>query len=845
MGLLLGASPSSAAEQLGTPPPLTVHQGKFVTTEDEVVPLAWAYGLPSALEVPIYREAGFNVLYVDLPLPEGWTEADLDVLLAAAQEYGLWVILGLNTIEAVHSRGAIAPMDTTYREEAATWIEEMVTAYKDTPGLLGWGVQHEPEPLLHYPDAEFRTFLETLYPSPADLVQAWRMETLNPASLTLVGAIRSDDHHPPGFARPSLDVALYQQVVTQDLFCFWAQTIQALDPQRLVFTGRCSTYRTLATVPLEYQAIVPALYPTRAEPDWVTHNVQAVDMARRGNRFAAVPVLLSQPQARGPTPAHLFAWTVESFVHGAAGVAYQNWEGLKGDPQRLAAVKVALDIVRQSGLAAGRSTPTAAILYEPFAAGIRREGVPFYGYEAGLIEGEPVGLLTAFRRGTKYGQVDFLTLPEITALDLRRYRVLFAPAAFSLPRTVQRTLEQFVADGGVLVADLGAGAYERRGNLRYLPLTLARLFGLERLTALVPAKQALGEDRRSPGEIRAYERALEGLPIELPRRGSLSFPEAHPLFPSFRAGDFSSPLIAPDQSTWLGFALVRPETKAFGALRAYVDALTSRPAFAGIAVHRYRSGYGVFATFFLWERWRVGQRGFNAFHGDLLRRGATIELVNSRDPFPGPTEVARHGDTIVVYHRGSNAPVALIEVANLDRWLYPQGLNLVAWTPPAAIPLPSLTAVVPPQGRTGGGPLRHPLSFRTRLYLRLTPDSLHVLPPLPLQLTPHDATAAVQVLAYGPEGIALAVYGREALIQPDPRLGWRVFPRWHSRLTLTLRDGLYRIAPGSEHLLEIRTLYTDELLDQRRLVASPEGVVTITETVRGARMVIRPTGSPR
>lgn len=831
IALGFGLAALGLAADVGSPAGLSLDRGKLVAADGQVIALAWAYGLTDAAELPEYHELGFNTLYVDLPF-QGGSAPDLERLLTAAQQEGLYLVLGLATLQKVKASGPVRPTDEAYRQEARAWIRSVVEAFRATPGLLGWGVQHEPEGRLQLDDAGFRAFLQRQYEQEPRFRLAWGTPRLSWSEVTCQRAMQLDDDAPGGFARPSLDLSLYQQTASEELHRFWAQTIREVDPDHLLLTGRQAFYRSLPTLPAEYQVIVPALYPNRAEKDDLTHNVHAVDMARRGNRFAAVPTLWSGSSAgEKATPQQLYAWTLAAFVHGAAGVAFSDWSALRDDTPQARAIRQALATARQTGLVAGRSTPTAAILYEPFALGDRSRGKALYGYEAGLVEGEPAGLVPAFRSGTKYGQMDFLAIADVPETDLHRYGTLFAPAAFWIPHAAAQALASFVQKGGRLVADLGFGAYQQRGDLTALAPEFRALFGVEGLDRVQPASELVG-----PAPDPRVAEALKHLPRPRRSPGDMRFPESHPLFPSIAPRSFTTGRERRGTFTGL-YGWMNPGLQAFrfGVITAEQEKGGNRSFLVGLTIHPYGDGYGLFSSVFLWQNWRPGCALYDEFHGDLLRHRATLGVVNCPSLFPAPAEFARHEETLVACHHGPDQPTAVVDLVDLEQWLYPEALNTLGWVSPH----PSDG----PEAETS--PSAGEALFVNRLYFRLPPQGLVVKPPLPIRLTPHGAAVAAEVVAYTEERIELELYGEGFWVGLEPRHGWRVQvpPGASSEVTLTVHAGRYPLAVGSPHQVEVFSLPSGQRREARLVFVGPEGQLTFRGIFHRERVVIQAAGA--
>jgi hypothetical protein len=85
--------------------------------------------------------------------------------------------------------------------------------------------------------------------------------------------------------------------------------------------------------------------------------------------------------------------------------------------------------------------------------------------------------------GTPFGSVDYLTNQTLLAADLSQYGVVIAPFAPDIPPAVQKKLDDFVAQGGVLVADAGFSAKSAEGNLTSLTPAAAKLLGIQKLSS--------------------------------------------------------------------------------------------------------------------------------------------------------------------------------------------------------------------------------------------------------------------------------------------------------------------------------------------------------------------------
>ncbi|MFN3421853.1 MAG: hypothetical protein ACK40X_09045 [Armatimonadota bacterium] len=267
------------------------------------------------------------------------------------------------------------------------------------------------------------------------------------------------------------------------------------NPQHLLFAGPLTTYRSLAVVPPTYQGIIPYISPERAEADWLAHNCHAVAIARRGGRFIVIPMLTTRlKDGRVILPEALVRWAMAAIGMGAKGVIFSNWSAVS-DVASVRDNLAALMRRIQKEVPENASPITrTAILYTPFGEGaLDTQGFPLYGFA--ILPGfqtqplrlswdEPASLFFSLRFNA-WGTVDVITPFELTPEILSRYRVLFAPVAAYLEPAMQTNLANFVASGGVVVADLGLGAFQADTPFQTLPPLLRDLFGLTIIRRLV------------------------------------------------------------------------------------------------------------------------------------------------------------------------------------------------------------------------------------------------------------------------------------------------------------------------------------------------------------------------
>ncbi|NUQ00754.1 MAG: hypothetical protein HUU35_12960 [Armatimonadetes bacterium] len=145
--------------------------------------------------------------------------------------------------------------------------------------------------------------------------------------------------------------------------------------------------------------------------------------------------------------------------------------------------------------------------------------------------------------------------------------------------------------------------------------------------------------------------------------------------------------------------------------------------------------------------------------------------------------------------------------------------------------------------RAGAAPLIN------RYLTSLAGGSLRLEAPLPLELWP-ATDASVEVLDYQAERIELQVFGSGVAAELDHRGRWRVPRPQATALTLAVRDGVYRVQPGSLHRLELWRRYATPAAEPypeagigrtvETLTAGPDGRLVMRHTIDEERLVLTP-----
>jgi hypothetical protein len=588
-----------------------------------------AEGLRTTEELDSYRKAGMTVLWVQINYRMDGDFSDYDALLDEADRMKVPYILALDLRPPPMLRQTFrcAPHDPAYLVWLRRWLDAVIPHFRQRPYLLGYALGREVDEVVSYDDEGFALFLQGRYQSLEQLSKSWQLP-VNSWLVPQAVAMQADDQQSPlQYGRPSLDAALYRWTTLHNLLTLWAQEVRRRDPnpQHLLFAGPLTTYRSLAVVPPDYQGIIPFISPERAEADWLAHNCHAVAIARRGGRFIVIPMLTTRlKDGRVILPEALIRWSMAAIAMGARGVVFNDWSAINDLPavwENLAAL-----ISRVQSEVPENASPITrtAILYTPFGEGtLDAQGFPLYGFA--LLPGaqtqplrltwdEPASLFFSLRFNA-WGTVDAITPFELTPEILSRYRVLFAPVAAYLEPAMQANLANFVASGGIVVADLGLGAFQAEAPFQTFPPTLRELFGLTVIRRLVVGPSV---------------------------RTNMVVVRPHPLFPNIpegfeignQIGAFGPVLglMPAARAHYWALLTVARTGKRFVKQGGEVRVLPGIPERAAVLINSYGRGYAVFASTFLWTLWSPRDVGFDLFHGSLIERGSVLRVVGSFVP---------------------------------------------------------------------------------------------------------------------------------------------------------------------------------------------------------------------
>ncbi len=796
-------------------------------------PFVFAYDLQGPDAAPLAAAIGLNTLYLPVPADFAQHPFALRKQMAEAERLGLKVILALPTMPP--GPVGITATDPELAEYARAVIGETVVALRDEPALAGWATADYLEEDLRHTDEEFAEFLRERYGSLELLNASWRSGFTNWSDISMAQAEELDEQQPFGVGRPSVDLADYERAMFMRVMELWGHQVRVLDAATPLFTGRIGLYRCLTAVPDSYDVVVAAVSPAIMEADELCHNVHAVDMARQAGRFDVVRALhVPVPGEPVYSDDALEQWMLQAALHGAVGVGLDNYSRLIGSgllpmprpptahptPEALVQSKLA-GIVRgalERGAFTVQPQAHAAFLYEPYAGGHQLGDLPVYGYIGDFSEGEPNNLFNAFRRGSRFGGVDYLSIEVLRepSVNLDQYSFIAAPLALSLPAEAAARIRDYVTDGGAFLTDLGAGMYQS-GSWQRLPDELAPLLGVEQMPLLRGGVMEKGDfsfgvasqhfpsihpplDSQGSFTVRKTVTKREGETERRVTQGSVLDLRTH------------------TYGGWMGYASLLPGAVPFAIGRLEYSETAGRLS-SGIILHEYGLGLGIFATTRLWANWSPGDPAFQSFHHDLWARRAAYEL-HGPTLFARDIEICASGDSLYLLNIGRELALAEFTAGQAANRIYQGGF---CWFS-AGHRLPS--------GRRSG---------RVMVSAPVPPLRVARVVARPVEIKPHYAEAAGVVLTYRSDLVELEIAGAGALLRGNPSTGWQLGYGRRTPVRIMLRPGgkdAYSIAPLSQHQVEVN--YDFQPPEELSIQADHSGRLRFDINARRARVRIMP-----
>jgi len=762
-------------------------EANVVTVNGRPTVLLWARGLQSLQEVDQYAASGLNTAYILIVDTTEEQLARASSLASAAEQRGLLVVAALAPASLRDEAGNPIPIDPRSDSYAAA-VHEFVNAAAERmrthPRLIAWSVEAVPPDRVAEGDEGFRAYLDG-YASLSALNQSWGTE-FNAWTEVSTGGVRDiDATRPGGIGRASVDYAYYRETLYADALSLWASAISQADPGRLVFASSLPDYRSIISVREDYHGLVLNTYPSLAEVDPQTHNVHAIDIGRRGNRFAVVATLEVRAETSPDTVAR---WVNGALLHGATGVAFSNWSAVSGSEQLQALIRQTGDAIREGGNFPAEPMARVAVLYQPIAGGATRNGRGLYGYLDGVTPEEPTNLFAVARRGSRFGQIDVLSISALGDADLTQYGTIIAPMVLDLREPNQVKLQNYVLQGGALVADGGIGMYQAGGTVGTVPPLLQELFGVRYLGLADRLAQEQGEPdyRGQPGE-----RGQTGIVVPSgPGQPGLENNAGL----AWLAGALEELLGRPDMEARLGTAFTQAEG-------------------AGLRVRQLGRGFAVYAPTFLYQTWSPTEPSFVSFHEEILSSRFDVEVVQPMGLWPA-VSVAVYRDWSIAVASPNGAPAAV------DAY---DAANQMYWVP------------------FGGMLLANP-NEENRIELLFPGAPLAVAEPVPIFLRPMESGAVVgaSVVSYDSHRVELQVYGGGAQANVG-REGVEFSGGAPTQVQVEIRDGAYGIASGSIHRVVLEEAWGGGRRTAQAVMPNPEtGALVFHVPVRQARIVVEP-----
>lgn len=793
------------------------HKGKpMITIDGKPTPLFFSCGLTSHEDLEEYAEAGFNTVWVDVRWGEDVDEQmeRVEGLLKAAHAKGLFAIVCINAVPPTGIRMSV--YDERYVSLVRSWIPSVIGRLGKHRNIVAWATTSFPDEMAvsnnGYDDEGFRRYLLDTYGDVETLSRAFGVPITNPSQLTQQLVMNIDDLQSPTlYGHSSLSASIYRWCSLRWLMQLWYEVIRQSDGTRPIITGLLSTYRSIASVPAVYDGVTVAPLPSVCEPDLDLHNAHAVAIGRMGNAKLVLSVITSSIGGKKVSLKQLVNWVQAAVFNGACGIGFTSWEPFKNDPELRGSVSELLKQMNDCGILCATPITHTAILYMPFAEGYVRDGVPLYGFATPngeafgkpyrLILGEPNSLFSAFKLGTRYGLVDCLTLDALTKIAPQSYSCILTPApillsphvvgefgeelyGFGMPRQ-PRSLTQsgskddpfalfsswlmsFVANGGVLLSDIGVSLSPAGHIFRLMPADFAKLFGVVGARMLIVAPEV----------------AL-----------SMSVLYRHPLFPSLYEGY----LLGGDELPFRTIAAVLHFVGAKPyALMMRHPRRTRRLSSEAVAmcINSFGKGFAVYAPTLLWANWRPYSKDFALFHGDLFSAHSEVELLSAHGLLDDEMKVALFDRGIAILNLSDRTKHAVVRVEA-------DAIN--------GSSLPNACVEYPHGSR----------SQSIIIHKFIQPLELAFVKSLPILVSCNERFVAL-VSRYDDKGIALRLYGNDATVgYEDGR--FVVSARRANYFRLSIFSGEYEIKPNSRHAIAL-TLF-DPSAPPERMEKSIKGVI--------------------
>ncbi len=736
-------------------------------------PVLAAYGLSRAVEVAPFKEAGFDLALVELPLTYGDAEGEwesLGALLEACDREGVAVMLGMRAVAPPPDGPvAVVPSDGGYRNSVGTRIYHLIQAVEPHPCVVAWLSPSRLSEAVAPRREDLRDYLTARYADVEALQRVWGPQCADFARATRDMAAESAGRSDLGLSMSLLDVATCDALVHRTAVSMFVDSYLRFDrAQRPVVAGEETAFWALANLPAGLAGAVTGIDPAEAPIDPATGNAIAVDAARAaGTRDAFFGIDVTADTGADDLRRRIQA----GLVHGARGVVLSDWRTAASDPELAEALAEArATLERFEGYLPAN---TVALVYQPIHMGARNSaGRPLYGLvDARGWTSEPMAALELYGRGHRFGGIDVVPAQSVGPGALARYAVVLAPQLYDVDPALGEELWAYVRNGGLLYCDLGL-ASRQTGTFRSFPEAYIALTGILQIRSIFPMEA----DAEVAGPT--------------------------PVAPSMPAGARTTGLAFRGA---VGDVRITAGARPALVIRARRDETRANVLYyAGVFTNSFGEGAVVFASTQCLGTWTPHEPLGDRFWGDLFSRGARIENEGAPGLLPGDTEVRDAPDRVVVAHYGER----------------PTDLYVRTLAEPGVL----VTGAVVEAGLLGGR-----VPSPTILRGSLGPGESLVARYAPLRVTGPRVLA--WVAEYGPDGarLLLAPFDAEcAFTDSEPMFeGGSPTPYY-----LELSSGAMPVEPGDEFRVAIHEAGSsrDETL---AVVADERGVASIAIEERG------------
>lgn len=454
--------------------------------------------------------------------PGNWNFEGYDWIYEAAARNGIKILATLcaedppgwmNKTTFYHQRANLD--DPEMRAHAESYIEKVVSRYKNHPGQGAWLLMNEPAKY-NSDSATFKAFgswLKKKYGTVEELNRRWFRPLRSFEEVTITPNQFED------YWRDEEEYLDWKEFNVDNLIATLAwirEKVQAVDPSHPTHFNVTAPTGDAYGQDVWKEKQVPdilgvtmhaawAFPSTTPERDFGEQYANRLDLIGGASLAEpAKPFWVTELQS-GPTiftgmfpltvtPEDLSRWMWDSYGAGANAVIFWLWHprdigteagewglvSLDGQPSvRLAAVKSVADVLKNNPALAGEhpQAPRVAILFNREAAVVNNlDGERQKRQDD--VENALSGCYLALLRA--HIPARFVDLDQLKRGELNQYPVLYAPVSYALDDGGVTALKDYIRQGGILWADGLTAWKDERGRIRpAIPGSLTEAFGVE------------------------------------------------------------------------------------------------------------------------------------------------------------------------------------------------------------------------------------------------------------------------------------------------------------------------------------------------------------------------------